>query len=139
MSGNHIHHVVPGECEGSVKAYQVYRNQLWGAIEGHTWAVVYKVIGSVRGLTAVGIRGSAVVIIVKGVRESEFTEKAAIGCVRERSVGARVESHSAISTKQEEASHCFIGDDVYPYPKRRGRRTFVVKLNGHLGLSVCAE
>ena len=81
-------HVVPGVCGEYVKAYQVYRNQLWGAIEGHVWAVVYKVIGSVRGFTAADIRGSGVVIVVRSVRKSEFTEKVVIGCGRERTVGA---------------------------------------------------
>ena len=83
--------------------------------------------------------GSAVVSIVMGVRESEFTEKATIGCVGERLVGARVESHPAISIRQEGASHCVTRDDVYPCRKGCGRRTVVVKRNGHSGMSVCAE
>ena len=50
-----------------------------------------------------------------------------------------VESLLAISTKQEGASHCLIGDDEYPYRKRRGSCTVVVKLDSHSGLSFCAE
>ena len=130
-NGNHIHHVVPDECRGSVKAYQVHRNQLWGAIEGHAWVIVYKVIDSVRGLIAADIRCIIFASVVESVRKSEFTEKVAIGCGRERLVGVRAETHSAISTKQEGASHCFIGDDVYTYRKRRGRSTVAVKRNGY--------
>ena len=73
------------------------------------------------------------------MRKGGFIEKAAIGCGRKRSAGARVETHPAISTKQEGTSHCFIEDNVYPYRKRRGRRIVVVKLNGHSGLSVYAK
>ena len=65
--------------------------------------------------------------------------KAAIGSGRERLIGARVESHPAISAEQEETSHCLIGHDIYPYRTGRGRRTVVVKLNGHAGLPVYAE
>ena len=36
VSGNHTYHVVTLECGGSVKAYQVHRDLLWGAIEGRT-------------------------------------------------------------------------------------------------------
>ena len=132
VSGNHIHHVVPGECGGSVKSYQVHLNQLWGAIKEHAWAILYEVIGSARGLTVADIRGSAVVSVGKSVRKGEFTEKATIGCGRERLVGARVETHPAISTKQKEASHCFIGNDIYPYRKRRGRCTVVVRMKNLL-------
>ena len=77
--------------------------------------------------------------VVKYGRKDEFTEKVAIGCGHEHLVGARVESHPAISAEQEGPSHCLIGDDIYPYRKICGRRTVVVKLNGHSGLSVCAE
>ena len=96
-------------------------------------------ISSVRGLTAAGIRGSAVASVVKSVRKGKIAEKAAIGCGREHLVGARVETHPAISTKQEGSSHCFFTDKVHPFRKRRGRRTVVVKLNGHSGLSVCTK
>ena len=41
-----------------------------------------------------------------------------------------METHPAVSTEQEGASHCFIRDDVYPYSKGRGRRIDVVKLDG---------
>ena len=77
----------------------------------------YAVMGSVRSLAAADVHGSAVVSVVKSVRKSEFTENAAIRCRRKRLVGARVETHPAISTKQEWTSHCIIGDDVYPYRK----------------------
>ena len=95
--------------------------------------------GSVRGPAAADIRGSAVGRVVKSMRQGEFTENAAIGCGRKRLVGARVETRLAISTKQEGTSHCFIGDDIYPNRKRCGGRIVLVKLNGHSGLSVCAE
>ena len=106
-----------GKCRRSVKAGQVHRNQLWRGVEGHARTVVYEVMGSVRGFTAADVRGSAVVSVVKSVRKSEFTENAAIRCRRKRLVGARVETHPAISIKQEWTSHCFVGDDVYPYRK----------------------
>ena len=117
VSGNHIHHTVAGECEGSVKANQVYRDQLWCNVERHAWPIVYKVVGSVRCLTTVNIRGSTVAGVAKRVRKGEFAEKAAFGCGRKRFVGARVETHPTISTKQDGASHCLIRDDVYPYRK----------------------
>ena len=98
-----------------------------------------KVIGSAQDLKAADIRGSAVATIVKGVGESEFAEKATIGYVRERLVGARVESYPAVSTEQEGALHCVTRDDVYPCRKGCGRRTVVVKRNGHSGMSVYAE
>ena len=50
-----------------------------------------------------------------------------------------METHPAVSTKQEGTWHCFTGDDVCPDRKRRGGPIVVVKLNGHSGLSVCAE
>ena len=77
----------------------------------------YTVMGSVRSLAAADVHGSAVVSVIKSVRKSDFTENAAIRCRRKRLVGARVETHPAISTKQEWTSHCIIGDDVYPYRK----------------------
>ena len=58
-------------------------------------------IGSVRSLTAADIRGSAVASVAKSVRKDEFAEKVAIECGRKRLVGARVETHSSILTKQE--------------------------------------
>ena len=58
---------------------------------------------------------------------------------RERLIEVRVESHPAISTEQEGASDCLIGDDIYPYRKRRGRRTYMVRLNGHSGLLIYAD
>ena len=117
VSGNHIPRIVPGEFGGSVKADQVYRDQLWCNVEICDWPIVYKVIGSGRCLTAVDIRGSAVASVANSVRKGELAEKAAIGCGRKRLVGARVETHPPISTKQEGTSHCLIGDDVYPYHK----------------------
>ena len=99
VGGNNIHYIIAGKCRR------------------HARTVVYKGVDSVRGLTAADVRGSAVVSVVKSVRQSEFTKDAGIRCRRERLVGARVETYPAISTKQEWASHCFIGDDVYPYRK----------------------
>ena len=113
MSGNHIDYIVAGECGGSVKADQVCRDQLWCNVERRAWPIVYKVIGSVHCLTAVYIRGSAVVSVAESVRKGEFAEKAAIGRGRKRLVRARVETHPTISTKQEGTSHCLIRDDVY--------------------------
>ena len=117
VSGNHIHHIVAGECGGSVKASQVSRDQLLCNVERHTWPIVYKVVDSVRCVTTVNVRSSAVASVAKSVRKGEFAEKAAVGCGRKRLVGARVETHPTISTKQEGTSHCLIGDDVYPYRK----------------------
>ena len=72
LSGNHIDHVVVGECEGSVKVYQVDRDKLLGAIEGHTWTVLYKVISNAQGPTVADISGSTVVSVVINVRKGEF-------------------------------------------------------------------
>ena len=131
VGGNNIDHTLAVKCRRSVKAGRVHRNQLWRGVEGHTRTVVYEVMDSVRrGLTAADVRGSAVVSVVKSVRQSEFTENAAIRCRRKRSVGARVETNPAISTKQEWISHCLIGDDVYPYRKSFGVHIVVVKLDG---------
>ena len=79
VSGNHIHHIVVGDCEGFVKANQVHRDQLWCNVKRHAWLIVYKVGGSVRCLTTVNIRGSAVTSVVKNVRKDEFAEKADVG------------------------------------------------------------
>ena len=79
VSDNHIHHIVAGECGGSVKADQVHRDQLWGEVKGHAWAVVYKVIGSVRGLTAVDIRGSAVASVIESVRKVSSPKRRPLG------------------------------------------------------------
>ena len=99
VSGNHIHHIVAGECGGSIKANQVYQGQLWCNVERHAQPIVYEVVGSVRCLTTVNIRGSAVASVDKNMRKGEFAEKAAVGCGRKRLVGARVETHPTISTK----------------------------------------
>ena len=82
---------------------------------------------------------STVTSFVKRVRKGEFAKKVAIECGRELLIGTRVESYLAISVKQEGTSHCPIGDDIYPCRKRRGRRTVVVKLNGHSGMPACTE
>ena len=96
-------------------------------------------LGSIWGLTVAGISDSTVASVLKHVRKDEFTEKVVIGCGRECLVEARVELHAAISIKQVGASPCLNRDGVYPYRRRCGRRYVVVKLNGHSGLSVCAE
>ena len=67
VSGNHIYHVVPGECGRSVKTCQVHQDQLWRAVEGHTWTGVYEVISSVRGLPVADISNSTVTSVVKRV------------------------------------------------------------------------
>ena len=36
VDGNHIHHIVAGECGESVRANQVHRNQLWCNVERHS-------------------------------------------------------------------------------------------------------
>ena len=135
VSGDHTYHAVPVECGGSVKAYRVHRDVLWGATEGFTWTVAYKGIRSVRGLTVEDISCSNVASVVKSVQKGEFTKNVAIGCECERLVGSRMESYPAILG----ASHCLIGEDVYPYLKRRERRTVMVKLNKYSVLSVSAK
>ena len=50
-----------------------------------------------------------------------------------------MEVQPTISAKQEGASHGFVGYDVHPNCKVRGRRTVVVELDGHSGLSVRTE
>ena len=139
VSGNHIGYVVAGECGGAIKAYQVHRDKLWGAIDGHTCTVVYEVIKNVRGLTVANMSVSTVASVVINVRKGEFAVRAAIEFGRDRLIEARVKSHPAIASKQQGALHCLIGDDVYSLRKRRGRLTVVVKLNGPSYLSVCAE
>ena len=67
VSGNHIYHVVPGECGRSVKTCQVHQDQLWRAVEGHIWTGVYEVISSVRGLPVADISNSTVTSVVKRV------------------------------------------------------------------------
>ena len=101
MSGNHIDYVVAGEGGGSVKAYQVHRNKLRGAIKGQIWTVVYKGINNVWGPTVADISVSTVASVVIDVRKGEFTVKAAIGFGRKRLGEARVESHPAIASKQQ--------------------------------------
>ena len=117
MGGNNIHRIMTGKCGRSVKASQVHRDQLWRRIEGHARTIVYQVVDSVRCFAAADVRGSAVLSVVKSVRQGEFTENATIRCRCKRLVGARVETHPAISTTQEWTSHCFIGNGGYPYRK----------------------
>ena len=99
VGGNHIHHIVVGECEGSAKANQVHRNQLWRNVERHAWPIVYKVVCSVRCLTTVNIRSSAVASVAKGVQKGKLAERTVVGWGRKCLVGARVETHPAISAK----------------------------------------
>ena len=57
---------------------------------------------------------------------------------QERLVRVQMKVHRAVSIKQERISHCLIRDNVYPYCERHGRRTIMVKLNGHPALSLVA-
>ena len=139
VGGKYIRHIMAGKCGRSVKTHQVHRDQMWRGVERHAWTVVQKVMGSLRGLTAADVRGSAVVSVVKSVRQGEFPDNAAIDCARKHLVGPRVETHPAVPTMQEGTSYYFIGDDVYPYRKRCGGRIIMVELASHSGLSVCAE
>ena len=50
-----------------------------------------------------------------------------------------MEAHSTISAEKKGASHSLVRYNVHPNCKRRGRRAIVVELDGHSGLSVCAE
>ena len=50
-----------------------------------------------------------------------------------------MEAYPTISTNKEGASHGFVGYDVHPNCKGRGRRAVVVELDGHPGLSVRAK
>ena len=50
-----------------------------------------------------------------------------------------MEAHSTISTEKKGASHSLVGDNAHPNCKGRGRCAGVVELDGHSGLSVCAE
>ena len=79
VGGNHIYHIVAGECGGSVKANQVHLNQLWCNIERYAWPIVYKVVSSVPCPMAVNIRGGAVASVAKGVRKGKLAEKTAVG------------------------------------------------------------
>ena len=50
-----------------------------------------------------------------------------------------MEAHPTISTQKKGASHSLVGYNVHPNCKGRGRRAIVVELDGHSGVSVCAE
>ena len=50
-----------------------------------------------------------------------------------------MEAHPTISTEKKGASHSLDGYNVHPNCTGRGRRAIVVELDGHSGLSVCAE
>ena len=50
-----------------------------------------------------------------------------------------MEAHPTISTEKKGASHRLVGYNVHPNCKGRGRRAILVELDGHSGLSVCAE
>ena len=50
-----------------------------------------------------------------------------------------MEAHPTISTEKKGASHSLVGYNVHPNYKGRGRRVILVELDGHPGLSVCAE
>ena len=50
-----------------------------------------------------------------------------------------MKAHPTISTEKKGASHSLVGYNVRPNCKGRGRRAIVVELDGHSGLSVCAE
>ena len=50
-----------------------------------------------------------------------------------------MEAHPTIFTEKKQASHSLVGYNVHPNCKGRGRRAIVVELDGHSGLSVCAE
>ena len=50
-----------------------------------------------------------------------------------------MEAHPAISTEKKGASRSLVGYNVHLNCKVRGRRAIVVELDGHFGLSVCAE
>ena len=50
-----------------------------------------------------------------------------------------MEAHPTISTEEKEASHSLVEYNVHPNCKGRERRAIVVELDGHSGLSVCAE
>ena len=83
VSGNHNYHAVPIQCGGSVKAYRVHRDLLWGAIEGYTWTVANKGIKSVQDFTVEDIRCSKDASVVKRMRKGEFTKNVAIGFANE--------------------------------------------------------
>ena len=50
-----------------------------------------------------------------------------------------MEAHSTISTETKGASHSLVGYNVHPNCQGGGRCAVVVELDGHSGLSVCAE
>ena len=50
-----------------------------------------------------------------------------------------MEAHPTISTEKKEASHSFVGYNVHPNCKGRGRYAVVVELDDHSLLSVSAK
>ena len=50
-----------------------------------------------------------------------------------------MEAHPTISTEKKGASRSLVGYNVHLNCKMRGWRAIVVELDGHSGLSVCAE
>ena len=50
-----------------------------------------------------------------------------------------MEAHPTISTEVKGALHCLVRYNKHPKCKGHGRCAVVVKLDGHSGLSVCAE
>ena len=50
-----------------------------------------------------------------------------------------MEAHQTISTEKKGASNSLDGYNVHPNCKRRRRCVGVVEMDGHSGLSVCAE
>lgn len=61
VNQENINHVVPYQGGGSVSVNQVHRNEPWGVVEGHVWAVGNQVIRSVCLLTFAGVCGSTAV------------------------------------------------------------------------------
>ena len=95
-------------------------------------------ISGVKGFTIADIgSGAAEVVIARG--KGELTGNAAVWLRRKGLVGACGEAHPTVSTKEEGASHGFVGYNVHPNCKGRGRRAVVVELDGHSGLSIRAE
>ena len=129
----------PGEGGGYVEADQIHRDKLWSAAEGHALIVVDDMVSNIRGFTVADGGGSTAVSIVTNVRESEFTETAAVRLRHDGLVKALVGAHLAVSVMQERKLHSLIGDNAHSYCKRRGWQAVMVKPNYHPGLSVGPE
>lgn len=84
-------------------------------VERNIWAVVNQVVRSVCHPTYADVSTSIVMDDVTDVGEGDFAEDAAVWLGREHLIGAQMEAHPVVSTKEERASPSLVGDNVHSY------------------------